>query len=298
MSANNQWNTATRLRKIHAFAALVASVLISSQAARAADESSVERVDAYTAQRIAAGYAATPVPVDLTGKDPAQVGIGAYIVNTVGVCNHCHSANQYYKAGFPITTSDHSGQTGNPYFLPAPLGPYAFPVTQRRDGGALFQIDTTTFVAGGQNFGSVDSKNLTPTVNASPTSYAPYLAVYAEGGIDWITYWAVLHNGVDIDQLFSQCGSSAPPGPNGCAKAPTNAALLQVMPWPTVRQLTDGDLNAVWQYLSAIPCTSNLANINAGIANSYGGGVLINQCSQPGDYKFYQYVGGKVVAIW
>ncbi len=298
MSARNQWNTATRLRKVQGFAVLVASILMYSQGARAADESSGARVDAYTAQRIAAGYAASPVPMDLTGKDPLQVGIGAYIVNTVGVCNHCHSANQYYKAGFPITTSDHSGQTGNPYFLPAPLGPYAFPVTQRRDGGALFQIDTTTFVAGGQNFGSVDSKNLTPTVNASPTSYAPYLAVYAEGGIDWITYWAVLHNGVDIDQLFSQCGSGGPPGPNGCAKSPTNAALLQVMPWPTVRQLTDSDLNAVWQYLSAIPCTSNLANINAAIANSYGGGVLINQCSQPGEYKFYQYVGGKVVAIW
>ena len=38
------------------------------------------------------------------------------------------------------------------------------------------------------------------------------------------------------------------------------------MPWPTVRQLTDSDLNAVWQYLSSIPCTTNLANINASIA--------------------------------
>jgi hypothetical protein len=265
---------------------------MASQAAHAWDT-----VDISTAQRIAAGYAATPVPVDLTGKDPRQVGVGSYIVNTVGVCNHCHSANQYYQAGFPITTTNASAQTGNPYFLPTPLGPYAFPVMQRLDGGAVFQIDTTTFVAGGQNFGSVDSKNLTPDVNQNVSSYAPYSVVYAEGGLDWITYWAVLHNGVDVDQLFSQCGSGAPNGPNGCSKSPTNAALLQVMPWPTVRQLTDSDLNAVWQYLSSIPCTTNLANVNASVANTYGGGVLINNCLQPGNYRFYRYDDGKTVPV-
>jgi hypothetical protein len=161
----------------------------------------------------------------------------------------------------------------------------------------VFQIDPTSFVSGGQNFGSVDSKNLTPDLNQNVSSYAPYAVVYAEGGLDWITYWAVLHNGVDVDALFSQCGSGAPAGPNGCANAPTNAALLQVMPWPTIRQLTDNDLNAVWQYLSAIPCTTNLANVNASIANSYGGGVLINMCSQPGNYKFYQYAEGRVVPL-
>jgi hypothetical protein len=68
------------------------------------------------------------------------------------------------------------------------------------------------------------------------------------------------------------------------------------MPWPTVRQLTDSDLNAVWQYLSSIPCTTNLANINASIANSYGGGVLINQCTD-GNFKFYRYADGRVVPL-
>jgi hypothetical protein len=161
----------------------------------------------------------------------------------------------------------------------------------------VFQIDPTTFVAGGQNFGAVDSKNLTPDVNGSVSSFAPYSVVYAEGGLDWITYWAVLHNGVDIDQLFSQCGSSAPAGPNGCANSPTNAALLQVMPWPTVRQLTDNDLNAVWQYLSSIPCTTNQSNINASFSSTYGGGVLINKCTQPGSYKYYQYANGLLAEV-
>ena len=41
--------------------------------------------------------------------------------------------------------------------------------------------------------------------------------------------------------------------------------------------MTDSDLNAVWQYLSAIPCTTNQPpNINANVAvtENYGGGIL------------------------
>lgn len=292
MSSRNRWKAATGLTALAA--AVIGGALISPQSASALDRD--------TAQRIAAGYAATPVGVDLTGKDPLQVGMGAYIINTTGVCNHCHSANQYYKAGFPLITSNFSAQTGNPYFLPPPNGPYAFAGESRLDGGAVFEIDTTTFVAGGQNFGIVDSKNLTPDVNGSPSAFAPYSVNYAEGGIDWITYWAVLHNGVDIDKLFYQCGSSTnTSAPNGCLGAPTNAALLQVMPWPTVRQLTDSDLNAMWQYLSSIPCNTNLSNINGpsgtNVANTYGGGVLISTCSKPGTYKFYKYVDGRVVPV-
>ena len=295
MSATHRWKAKKGLTTALAAAALVGSMLALPQSASALDQ--------QTAQRIAAGYAATPVPVDLTGKDPLQVGLGAYIINTTGICNHCHSANQYYKAGFPLTTSDWSNQTGNPYFLPPPNGPYAFSKEKRPDGGAVFQIDPTTFVAGGQNFGLVDSKNLTPDVNGSVSSFAPFSVNYAEGGIDWITYWAVLHNGVDIDNLYAQCpaGTATTPGAGtgGCLAAPSNAVVLQVMPWPTVRQLTDSDLNAVWQYLSSIPCTTNLSNINGpsgtNVANTYGNGVLISTCSKPGTYKFYKYVNGEVV---
>ncbi len=295
MSTQYRWKVPAKLATVLGAAGLVCGALMSTQAS-----GGDAMPDQNTQQRIAAGYVATPVGVDLTDKDPLQVGLGAYIVNTTGVCNHCHSANQYQKAGFPLTTSNPSKQTGNPYFLPPSLGgPYTG--TPRADGGAGFTIDPTTFVAGGQNFGAVDSKNLTPAPNGSPSKFAPYKVNYAEGGLDWITYWAVLHNGVDIDSLFSQCGSGAPNGPNGCAKAPQNAALLQVMPWPIVRQLTDNDLNAVWQYLSAIPCNTNTTNINGpsgtNVVNTYGGGVLGQSCpnTKPGAYKFYQYVNGQVV---
>ncbi len=306
---SSRWKTATGLTTALATAVLVGGMLISSQSAsaQALDQQTHHRtLDRQTQQRIAVGYAATPVPVDLTGKDPLQVGIGSYIVNGTGICNHCHSVNQYYQAVYPYNVADptpYASYTGDPYFLPPPYGPYLGAIV---NGKATFVIDPTTFVAGGQNFGIVDSKNLTPAPNGNvqtPTTSTPY---YAEGGIDWITYWGVLHNGVDIDQLYKMCNGSVDvgTGPLGCfpVSANTNAYVLQVMPWPTVRQLTDNDLNAVWQYLSAIPCNSNLTNENgpsgSNIANTYGAGVLINNCSPPvpeSNYNFYQYVNGKIV---
>jgi hypothetical protein len=106
---------------------------------------------------------------------------------------------------------------------------------------------------------------------------------------------------VDIDQLVTQC-SSGTNGPGGCVNSPTNAYVLQVMPWPVVRNLTDSDLNAVWQYLSAMPCNTDLTNENgpngSNIANTYAGGVLINSCYPPvpsNKYKNYTYVNGQVV---
>jgi hypothetical protein len=35
---------------------------------------------------------------------------------------------------------------------------------------------------------------------------------------------------------------------------PFNGDLLQIMPWPTFRNVSDRDLLASYEYLSAIPC--------------------------------------------
>jgi hypothetical protein len=291
MRTQNRWKAATGAGKVLAIAVLAGGVLLLPRAVLASDVP-----DTFTAQRIAAGYAATPVPVDLKGKNPWQVGIGSYIVNTTGVCNHCHSVNQYYKAGYP---QNFAAQKGNPYLLAPPTGPYTGGIV---NGKSTFAIDPSTFLAGGQSFGLVLSKNLTPAPNGnvqSPTESTPY---YAEGGIDWITYWGVLHNGVDIDSVLTQCNPGSATVPAGCVAAPTNAYLLQVMPWPAIRLLTDSDLNAVWQYLSAIPCNANQSNVNgpsgSNVANTYGHGVLINTCTPavPGNrYRFYEFEDGKVV---
>ena len=43
--------------------------------------------------------------------------------------------------------------------------------------------------------------------------------------------------------------------PNGnCLPAPFNGDLLQIMPWPIDQNMSDSDLQAIYEYLRAIPC--------------------------------------------
>ena len=52
------------------------------------------------------------------------------------------------------------------------------------------------------------------------------------------------------------------------AMQPFNGDLLQIMPWYAYQDVTDHDLRAIYEYLSAIPCISGPAT-----------GVLHNECS-------------------
>jgi hypothetical protein len=47
----------------------------------------------------------------------------------------------------------------------------------------------------------------------------------------------VLRTGIDPDHAHPQFGP-----------------YLQVMPWPTFQNMTDHDIGAIYEYLSAIPC--------------------------------------------
>jgi hypothetical protein len=51
-------------------------------------------------------------------------------------------------------------------------------------------------------------------------------------------------------------------------KQPFNCDLLQVMPWPNYKSLTDYELRAIYEYLRAIPCIAGPAT-----------GVLHNDCN-------------------
>ena len=44
-----------------------------------------------------------------------------------------------------------------------------------------------------------------------------------------------------------------------------NGALLQVMPWPAFRHMTDRQLTAIWIYLSTVPCNAH----NDALGNTY-----------------------------
>ena len=93
---------------------------------------------------------------------------------------------------------------------------------------------------GGRDFGPypssaspihIVSRNLTPDHTGLPI-----------GGDSFNEFRQTIRTGVDPDLLHP----SLPP--------PFNGALLQIMPWPVYQDMTDRDLRAIYEYLSAVPC--------------------------------------------
>lgn len=177
--------------------------------------------DSNANSKIQIGFAIAPVPLNMAGKNPAQVGLGSYIVNTEG-CNDCHSA------GPPTEYSPGH----NPYF------------------GQPKQVNQATYLGGGRNFGvlipgtnsyQIISRNLTPDTSGLP-----------EGGDTYEQFLAHMRTGVDDDHLHPTCpvGAVTP----SCIPFPFDGNLLQIMPWPNFKDFTDNDMRAIYEYLSAVPC--------------------------------------------
>lgn len=170
--------------------------------------------------RIQQGLNIAAVHLNSNGKNLALVGLGSYIVNAVADCNGCHNAgpgNNQFVPG------------GNPYF------------------GQPKMINQATYLGGGRDFGGllpgsahIISRNLTPDKTGLP-----------EGGHTYAEFVQIMTTGVDLDHLHPTC----PPGVvnAGCIPAPFRGDLLQVMPWPVDANMTDHDLRAIYEYLSAIP---------------------------------------------
>jgi hypothetical protein len=96
------------------------------------------------------------------------------------------------------------------------------------------QINTSNYMAGGAAFGPFCSRNLTVDSGGKPA------------GMDLKTFIYVMHTGCDPD------------GAN--FNDPASCKLLQVMPWPANAQMTELDLNAIYEYLGAIPAAQPAAN--------------------------------------
>jgi len=168
------------------------------------------------------------------------VGLGSYWVNAVSDCNFCHTSggppNFNFAAGF------------NPYF------------------GQRKKTDPTTYLAGGTNFGTALPFNVGPgfaygnylgpaiiTRNLTPNKYG-----LPEGGKTLAQFMQVLRTGVDQDHIHPTCRTSSPvPSPPYCIPPPVDGSLLQVMPWPDLQDMSDHDIEAIYEYLSAIPCIDN-----------------------------------------
>jgi hypothetical protein len=111
--------------------------------------------------RIQQGLDSAPVPLDLTGKNRALVGLGSYIVNTQANCSDCHTWPQF-------------APHGNPFL------------------GEAEETNTAGYLAGGRPFlgGTMFSRNLTP----DPDSGLPADLTFEE-------FEFIMRTGVDDDKL-------------------------------------------------------------------------------------------------
>ncbi len=211
-----------------AFAAIVlAGMLISSPRGQAQDDGNDDE------SKIQRGLAIAPVPLNLVGRNRALVGLGSYIVNGQADCNGCHTMNP----------STEFTATGNPYLLRSPQGPFM----------GKTQVNPKTYLGGGSDFGAfpgpgpfphIVSRNLTPDKTGRP-----------EGGHTFQEFLTIMRTGKDYDHLHPTCTGA----PNGtCLPAPFNGELLQIMPWPNFRNLSEEDVRAIYEYLSAIPCIDTI----------------------------------------
>jgi hypothetical protein len=219
----------TRLLKtaavVTAFAVIVlAGTVNGSKRVAARDDQSS---DPKEESRIQRGFEIAPVSLNLQGKNRALVGLGSYIVNAVSDCNGCHSAGPQTEFA----------PDGSPYQLSPPFS-------------GKRQINTANYLGGGRDFGPFGalpqiphlySRNLTPDKTGLPA-----------GGHSYEEFVEIMRQGTDFDHVHPSC--TAPGTPANCLAAPFNGELLQVMRWPFFRDMTDHELRAIYEYLSAIPC--------------------------------------------
>jgi hypothetical protein len=193
--------------------------------------------------KVQIGLSIAPVPLNYERRDKRLVGLGSYLVNAQMDCDGCHSRGPATEYIVPV---------GNPYLLSPP-----FSGTQ--------QINTTTYLGGGRDFGPFGvtgelthlySRNLTPDKSGRPA-----------GGLTFKEFLTILRTGEDLDHIHPNC-TGAPDG--NCLLPPFNGEVLQVMPWPVHQNLTDHDVRAIYEYLSAIPCIDTVVT---------GAPVLRNDCN-------------------
>ncbi|MBZ5603088.1 MAG: PKD domain-containing protein [Acidobacteriia bacterium] len=198
-------------------------ILIATLSALAASaQTQTQTLDPEMQAKVLKGLQIAPVPLNMVGLDPVLVGYGSYLVNATAGCNDCHQGNpqQQWAAG------------GNPYF------------------GQHATLNQATYLGGGRDFGAfpsstgnfphIISRNLTPDGSGMPA-----------GGMSLSQFTQVLRTGVDFDKVHPTC-TGAPDG--NCLPAPFNGALLQIMPWPSFSNLTDRDIQAIYTYMTAVPC--------------------------------------------
>jgi len=213
--------TLNQIRKpagaIAAFAAIVLAMTLSNSRIVRGDDDDNDRNES----KVRKGFQIAPVPLNLKGKDNELVGLGSYIVNAQGDCNGCHSAGPQ--------TEFLPG--GNPFF------------------GQPQKINPATYLGGGRDFGPYPGPN--SSVHIISRNLTPDKTGRAEGGETFAAFLHIIRTGEDVDHLHPTCSATVT---TNCLPPPFKGELLQIMPWNIYRNMTNRDLRAIYEYLSAVPC--------------------------------------------
>jgi len=238
------------------------------------------------AELVRIGFEIAPVPLNLEGKNHDLVGLGSFIVNAQGDCNGCHTGG--------LAPNFNYANGGNPYLL----------------NQAPTKTDPTTYLSGGTDFGPAVPPSppggftyyswATPPVLSSypPAEYGGYVGPniitrnltpdktgLPEGGRTLEQFKMIMRTGKDLDNLHPTCTSANPPTPTNCIPPPVDGSKLQVMPWPVFHNMTDQQIEAIYEYLKTIPCIAgpqspaDIATVDP--AAAYAFAQLHNDCGDP-----------------
>jgi len=102
-------------------------------------------------------------------------------------------------------------------------------------------VNPQTYLGGGRDFGEFPAAGTTG-IHIKSRNLTPNAAGETLSGDSFEQFLHTIRTGIDPDHLH----------PN--LPFPFNGNLLQIMPWPAYREMTDRDLRAIYEYLGAIPC--------------------------------------------
>lgn len=228
-----------------------------------------------------------PVLLNFAGKDENLVGLGSFIVNGIADCNGCHTGGLAPNFNY---ANNHNPYFNQPYF------------------NTNTRTDPKTYLSGGTDFGPAVPPSppggfpffpwATAPIPSSypPKAYGSYVGPdiitrnltpdktgRPEGGHTLAEFKNILRTGIDYDHLHPTCTTATPTAqPANCIPPPVDGDLLQVMPWPVFHNMTDHQMDAIYEYLKAIPCIegpkapADIAKVNP--AAVYAFAQLHNDC--------------------
>ena len=199
-------------------AIVIAGLLVSSPS---------QAQDPSEAALIQQGLQISPVPLNLAGRNVNLVGLGSYIMNAASDCNSCHNS------GGPPDFDFASG--ANPY------------------NGQKAKLNPAVYLGGGQDFGPVNGDPNNPGPEIITRNLTPDKTGMPAGGHTLAEFKQILRTGIDFDHLHPSCSKTVT---TSCAEPPLDGEVLQIMPWPTFANMTDHYIEAIYEYLSAIPCVA------------------------------------------